>query len=110
MEYNTIIPNEDGTLKVLVDPSLYSPEAILATADVFTGAWYVKIDVVGDRGTTITFTPKTPPLMSQNVVNEFLNELIDQQLRLRLRQETADLHRLIVSEAFAPLDSSKEEK
>jgi His-Xaa-Ser system protein HxsD len=36
-----------------------------------------------------------------------MNELIDQQLRVRLRRETADIQRMIIAEAFAPLEKPK---
>ena len=51
----------------------------------------------------MVISPKELQTDVESLVPEFLNELIDQELRVRVQRETAEIHRLIVSEAFAPL-------
>ena len=109
MKYNTPLRSDEGILRVAVDPAVYTKEAILATAYSLTRDWYVTIDATADRATMVSFAPEIPTQTCDTVVHDFLNQLIDQQLRLQLRHETAELHRLIVSEAFAPLDSKEDE-
>ena len=43
------------------------------------------------------------------IENKFMNELIDQQVRLDLEKRYGPIRRLIVQQAFAPLDNLKAE-
>jgi His-Xaa-Ser system protein HxsD len=108
MDYNACVHMDDGSTELAVDATLYCPDAVLQTAYLFTGECYVTIAAADQRSILIRFAPKKPSVEMESLVREFLNELIDQQLRTRIRSETADIQRAIVSEAFAPLDTKED--
>jgi His-Xaa-Ser system protein HxsD len=103
MIYNKPVIKEDGSTEVVVDPTFFGPEAVLNTAYLFTGECYIRLIATSEQGIVIAFTPKRPDVTIEVLVQQFLNELIDQQLRIQIRHDTAEIQRIIVSEAFAPL-------
>jgi His-Xaa-Ser system protein HxsD len=94
----------DGSVTMTVDLSVYCRDAILNTAYLFTDKYYVDVKTADEKTATVQMTPKDPAARREGAAQEFMNELIDQQLRVRLRRETAEIHRMIIAEAFAPLD------
>ena len=42
------------------------------------------------------------------IIKDFLNELIDQQLRVQINNDTKDIKEKIIAEAFAPLENISE--
>ncbi|MDP2046898.1 MAG: hypothetical protein Q8L00_11875, partial [Deltaproteobacteria bacterium] len=64
-------------------------------------AGYVKV--------TLNFLDSCPDSDRVKVENKFRKELIDQQLRLDLEMRYGAIRRLIVQQAFAPLDDLKAE-
>lgn len=107
MIYNKPVHKEDGSTEVVVDPAFFCPEAVLNTAYLFTGECYIRLLATTEQGIVVAFTPKRPDVTIELVVHQFLNDLIDQQLRVRIGRDTVDIQRAIVSEAFAPLDTKE---
>ncbi len=107
MGFNTAVRREDGRVILEVDTSFFCKEAILKTSYLFTEQCYFEIESVGEGAVRVAISPKQPGIDVQRIVPEFLNELIDQELRVRVQSETAEIHRLIVSEAFAPLEAKE---
>ncbi|HUW19430.1 MAG TPA: His-Xaa-Ser system protein HxsD [Sedimentisphaerales bacterium] len=98
------MPN--GKVKVSLDVGLYSRDAILSTAYRFTHKCFINLLSYGVEIAHVEFSNKNDDKSDLTVlVNEFLNELIDQQLRFRINSETKDIQRAIVKEAFAPLEN-----
>jgi len=99
----------DGKIKLDLDVSFYSRDAILSTAYLFTDKCYINLLSYGDKIAQLVFLRK-----KQNdnnlelLINDFLNELIDQQLRYRIDCETKDIKKIIIAEAFAPLENIPE--
>jgi len=104
MGFNTAVRREDGCVILEVDTSFFCKDAILKTSYQFTEQCYFKVETVGEGAARVAISPKEPGTDVERIVPEFLNQLIDQELRVRVQQETAEIHRLIVSEAFAPLE------
>jgi His-Xaa-Ser system protein HxsD len=92
----------DGeTIELEVDPTVYSVDALLRAAYKFTDRVYVHIGPPregGGRAVLLTARRETDPLAA--LIGEFMNELIDQELRVRLDAEFAAARTLIVAEAF----------
>lgn len=96
-------------MKIDLDVHLYSRDAILNTAYLFTSKCYVDLRSYGDKTAEVVFTQKpNSELELDAIVKDFLNELIDQQLRVNIDQETKAIKELIIKEAFAPLDTIEE--
>jgi His-Xaa-Ser system protein HxsD len=105
MSFNTAVRREDGNVGVEVDTNFFCEEAILKAAYQFTRLCHVKLATVGEGAAQVVISPKDPQTDLDRLVPEFLNELIDQQLRVKVQRETADIQRLIVAEAFAPIEA-----
>jgi His-Xaa-Ser system protein HxsD len=105
MSFNTPVRREDGSVGIDVDTRFFSEEAILKAAYQFTGQCHVKLATVGEGVAQVVISPKDPQDNLDRVVPELLNELIDQQLRITVGRETAEIQRLIIAEAFAPLQA-----
>ena len=94
-------------MTVTVDLTLYCRDAILNTAYLFTDRYYVDVKTIDEKTASVRMVPKDSAVRQENILQEFMNELVDQQLRTRLRRETAEIHRMIIAEAFAPLEKTK---
>ena len=105
MGFNTAVRREDGCVVLEVDTSFFCNEAILKTAYQFTGRYHFEVETAGEGAARVIISPKEAQADVELLVPEFLNELVDQELRVRVQRETAEIHRLIVSEAFAPLQT-----
>ena len=103
-----IIKNlENGKLLLKVDKSIYHHEAILAAAYKFTDNCYIHIDSMDSKYYGIYFSPKKDDMDLASKVNEFCNELIDQQIRYNLDNSNRSIKELIVKRAFFPFQNDK---
>ena len=103
--------SSDETINLSLDVGLYSRDAILNTAYLFTNKCHVDLRSYGDKTAEVIFTQKpNSELELDTIAKDFLNELIEQQLRVNIDKETKAIKELIVKEAFAPLDTMKEVK
>lgn len=99
----------DGSVIIELDINFYSREAILETSYYFLDKCYVNLKSYGDGIAKVIFSPKdTEGSDLSLIVKDFSNKLIDQQLRFKINQETKDIKKLIVKEAFAPLENMPE--
>ena len=90
---------------IIVDKSLYSREAITATAYRFSGDYNVSIENSGDSSDkyAIALNPKDENKVDADIQDEFNRELIDQQVRLDIEERFGHIRDLIVEEAFKPV-------
>jgi len=107
---NIVQHDNDNAITLLADLRLYDTNAITNTSYLFTAACNIAMDTVDSHTIAIRLSPKTPGVVLQQTAKDFENELIDQQVRLRLRRETAEIQKMIISEAFAPLESVPDEE
>jgi His-Xaa-Ser system protein HxsD len=105
------VKRRPGGFEVIISKALYEKEAVFAATYALSGlcrntvepaqAGYVKV--------TLEFLDPVQDRDRVEIENKFLNELIDQQLRLDLENRYGAIRRLIVQQAFAPLDNLKAE-
>jgi His-Xaa-Ser system protein HxsD len=96
--------HERETASLEIDRELFSADAVLRTAYKFTDLWFIFLQTHVTRGNRwlVVLKPKpTAASTTVDVVGEFANELIDQQLRLQLERQFGDVRTLIVAQAFA---------
>jgi His-Xaa-Ser system protein HxsD len=108
---NAKVKRKPGGFEVILSKALYEKEAVFAATYALSGlcrnciepaqAGYVKV--------TLEFLNSCTDTDRAKVENKFMNELIDQQLRLDLERRYGPIRRLIVQQAFAPLDNLKAE-
>lgn len=85
-----------------IDLSVYTLEAVLRACYRFTDRSYVFLSRA-DRGSDnlVVLLRKKKASDEAPLAGEFYNELVDQQLRIRIAEETGPIRELIVAQAFA---------
>lgn len=93
---------DNDKFRVVVDMSLYAKESLTAACYKFTGRFYIHQQTIGDN-VEVIFESKENDAVSDTVVKQFCNELIDQQVRYNTNQQFGHIRDLIVEEAFRPV-------
>ena len=90
---------------ILVDKSLYSREAILATVYRFSGDYNVSVGSSNDSEDkyAVSIDRKGTKELSAEIEYDFMRELTDQQVRLDIEARFGHIRNLIVEEAFKPV-------
>lgn len=88
---------------------LYEKEVLFSAAYNFTADYVVQLEEQ-DRNFKVIFSSKKIADISipQEDLFEFVNQVLDEQLRLQLERKTAKLREIIVEHAFRPLENLKE--
>ena len=97
-----IIEIDNDKFLVDVDMSLYSKESLVAACYKFTDHFYIHQLSKGDN-TEVVFESKDGNTVTDIVVKQFCNELIDQQVRYNTNLQFGHIRDLIVEEAFKPI-------
>lgn len=95
----------DNKFQVAVEKTLYSNEAIVAACYKFTGDFYITQQTLPNNESIVevTFESKNDNHITEDVVKQFCNELIDQQVRYNTNKQFGHIRDLIVEEAFKPV-------
>ena len=93
---------ENEMFQVVVDMALYAKEALVAACYKFTDRFFVHQQTESDA-VKVVFESKDGNVVSDEVVKQFCNELIDQQVRYNTNQQFGHIRDLIVEEAFRPV-------
>jgi His-Xaa-Ser system protein HxsD len=100
-----------NTATTLVDKGIYDKEAVMFAAYRFINRYTVEILEDGPDFVT-NFTQRNGQESDATAMNadmlSFFNDLLDEQLRLKLDQKSGRIRELIVQHAFAPIDLKKE--
>lgn len=94
---------EDNKFKVIADLSLYAKDAVVSACYKFTDHFYVHQQLV-DNKVEVIFEAKDGSTVTDVVVKQFCNELIDQQVRHNMNLQFGHIRDLIVEEAFKPVN------
>ncbi len=96
----------DGALQLTLSSDIYSVDAILRTCYWLTDRCYVHLSKASDGQQVLaTLVAKSGQETETNAVAwQFLNELLDNQLRVSLQRETASIREMIVAQAFSDVD------
>ena len=90
---------------ILVDKSLFSREAVLATVYRFSGDYNVSVESSNDSEDkyAVNITRKDQIEIDAEFEQGFIRELTDQQVRLDIEARFGHIRDLIVEEAFKPV-------
>jgi len=100
----------DGTQVVNFNTSVYRLNAIKKSAYKFGGLFHVLIEQ-RDRIIEVRLKPKESCKSPDAFVGEFCNEVLDQELRETVAEETAGIRDLLLAQAFSKtslIDSESE--
>jgi len=109
MSDNSLHRIENGGVVVEVDPAFFCSDAIVRAAHLFTDTCHVQVESASGKP-VVRIVPKTDDVAVEEVAKDFHNELLDQQLRIRLQAQTGDIQKMIIAEAFAPLEHLGQEQ
>jgi His-Xaa-Ser system protein HxsD len=93
---------DNDKFQVIVDMSLYTKESLVATCYKFTDRFYVHQQAM-DNNVEVIFESKDGNAVTDTIVKQFCNELIDQQVRYNTNLQFGHIRDLIVEEAFKPV-------
>lgn len=97
--------SNDGQFLLEISRKIYDINAILKAAYKFTDTCYVHVDSISEGILGVYFKARDRKDASlENIVNDFCNELIDQQIRVNLEKEYSSIRDQIVKKAFSPID------
>ena len=93
---------ENNRFQVVVDMALYAKESLVAACYKFTDRFFIHQQTSGNN-VIVVFEAMDGNAISEVVVKQFCNELIDQQVRFNMNQQFGHIRELIVEEAFKPV-------
>jgi len=85
---------------VVVDTTLYSLDAILRTCYRYSDQLFLFLVPADDGAVAVWFRRREPDAELATLVGSFGNELVDQQLRTNLFEQTKSIREQIVAQAF----------
>lgn len=101
-----IIKLNDMEYNIVLDSNIYSKDAILKTASRFNHRCNVNFTYYNESEAKVNISAKDGETPLKEIINSFLSELLDQQLRFSINEKTQKIHELIIAEAFAPLSET----
>lgn len=96
---------EGGKLLLKLSKQFYEKSAVMAAAYKFTHKCIILIEPLEEGYIGVWFQAKNNKSldMAPDLVNDFCNEVLDQQVRLDLEKRCGSLRDAIVEHAFQPL-------
>jgi His-Xaa-Ser system protein HxsD len=93
-------------IKIVLSKRLYQKEAVIATTYIFTREFRTRIEPEQTDKIKVTLKPiaQEKSVDPEQTLTRFMNEIVDQQLRLDLDKSYGNLRELIVKKAFFPVD------
>ena len=96
---------EDGALRISLSLDIYGLEAILRSCYWLTDRCFVYLAPPKEGLIEITLLAKNAESAKTDQLTwDFLNDLIDQRLRIDINTETRAIREMIVAQAFADVD------
>ena len=86
-----------------VDTSIYRLAAIKKAAYKFGDRCSVEIESLPQGRVRLILRPNSPSVDSRNLESELRNELLDQELREHVAEETDGVRRLLLAQAFSSI-------
>ena len=101
---------DNNHANIIIDNSIYDMEAINAACYAFTNNYHVLVTRKDGKSVTVIFELKSKASQRniQEDIKDFINTVIDHQVRLQLDRANGKIRDLIVKHAFSPLDLKKE--
>ncbi|BAZ18408.1 hypothetical protein NIES4071_102930 (plasmid) [Calothrix sp. NIES-4071] len=99
-KFNFVFQGEDY-FGVHISTECYSKTIIFKTAHKFTDRCYVHVEPNAENRFLVSFKCKNQKHSVQKLAQEFCNELLEQELRFIIAQETEGVRNLIIAHAFS---------
>jgi His-Xaa-Ser system protein HxsD len=96
-------------ITVAIDPKVYRLTAVKKAAYRLGDRCFAKIDLLPDGGILVHLTGKLDQEPAGAMEGDFLNELLDQDLRESIAEETERVRNLLLAQAFSGLTTTVED-
>jgi len=99
-----ITTNEEGSeISVILSSGIYSLSSIKKASYKFTDRFGIQIDELDNKNIKVTFNYNGAFSSSQTslLYNDFINEVLDQDLREEIYAKTENVRNLILANAFS---------
>lgn len=93
---------EENKASVFLAKSMYSAEAIQASAYKFSGDFFIHLSEQGDNYEAL-FEKRNGTSIDEMTIKSICNDFIDQQIRIQTERQFGHIRDLIVEEAFKPV-------
>jgi His-Xaa-Ser system protein HxsD len=100
--------SQNNEIVILLDATLYQKEAIQNAAHRFLGNFYIQMAHQSETIIKLILIPKENA-DTKSIELEFMNELIDQQVRISVEKSYGNIRDLIVKQAFQPVENIQNE-
>ena len=91
---------KSGTM--IVQKELFERDCLLRVASEYSHEMYIDFEPEGDAAIKVHFRAKDGFCVTDDVLRDFANELVDQQVRLGLEKQFGAIRNMIVEQAFSP--------
>jgi His-Xaa-Ser system protein HxsD len=93
--------NENVKASISIDTTLYSRDAVQRACYWFGNLIHAHISADSKKCLTVTIVPlNSNTKLPEGIVEEFVSEVMDQELRLQIAKETRQIREVIVRRAF----------
>ena len=92
---------------IVIDPRLYRLAAVKKAAYRLGDRCFAQIVILPDERIEVTLRPKSDRIPLASLDGEFRNELLDQDLRESIAEETAGVRNLLLAHAFSGLSPAE---
>jgi len=97
-----------SVITLIIDPSVYRLSAVKKATYRLGDRCFTQIELLPDSGIQVRLTAKSEKVLLESLEGDFRNELLDQDLRESIAEETERVRNLLLVQAFSGLSLSSE--
>ena len=90
-------------ITISIDPHVYRLSAVKKAAYRLGGRCFVKIEMLPEGGIQVSLTAKSENASPDTIEGDFRNELLDQDLRESIAEQTERVRNLLLAQAFSEI-------
>ena len=94
---------ENSHRKIEISTEMYSFDAVLNAIYKFSGKYFLKAEPLSNNKVEIKIDSKDNNDVTDETINQFYNELADQQIRINVGKEFKTIREEIVKKAFSSI-------
>lgn len=104
MEYPFFIDKENKQGGIIASKEYFTRDAVLLVAEQYSKKYYVSFFPDGEQSVKITLFAKHDDTITEILLRELMNTLIDYQIKIDLEKEFGEIKKKIVDYAFSSVE------